>query len=312
MPAFYTKEDGAALSVTINKYVYVIVHEHGEMIHRFGLGEAESVSNVNDMQHVITRETLKYFGLSRGITTASVSDVMVRGSGLGSSSAFTVGLINAISRSERDELGMEYLASMACDIEMNNCGYPVGKQDQYAAAYGGINLFSFKYDGTVGRQSINIQKKQLDALEDNLLLIYSGQERHSSTILQEQQHGMVDPSKFNAVAESRDTAYQAVRWLARGDIDYIGQAFNDSWHNKKTLASTISNEYIDSVYNHAMRSGAVGGKLLGAGGGGFFIFYTPDKEKVSREITSKFPDCKPYDFRFTNKGSEILLIDSEC
>lgn len=309
MPSFYTKEEGAALSATIDKYIFVSVHKTPHMGLKVMYDQIEDVSNIDEMQHDITRETLKYYNIINGLTISSMSDILSKGSGLGSSSAFTAGLINSLNYYKTNKALDEYkLAELACEIEMNRCGYPVGKQDQYAAAFGGFNLFKFQNDGEVQVQQLNISEKTVQRLQEHVILVYSGKGRSANQILQKQQTAMNDKSKFDLVKKGRDKAYKARDYLLNGDIDSFGSLLHDAWMDKKNVVKEISQGYFDNVYNKAINAGAIGGKLLGAGGGGFFIFYVnPDKrESVTHSILNN-TECTVYDYMFTNLGTNIVL-----
>jgi D-glycero-alpha-D-manno-heptose-7-phosphate kinase len=307
MPSFYEKEDGAALSCTIDKFIYVCVHKTPHLGVRVMYDVIEETPDVEQMQHLITKEALKHFNVSKEITIASISDILSKGSGLGSSSAFTVGLINALASSKWDVASMHYLADIACHIEMDKCGYPVGKQDQYAAAFGGMNVFEFKKGGDVNVKEIRIGHENFNKLEENLLLVYSGRGRSANSILQKQQEAMSDKVKFDLVRRSRDKAYEGVKLLMRGDTDSFGALFHDAWMDKKSLVKEITQDYFDVIYDKAIAAGSIGGKLLGAGGGGFFLFYV-SKEKREQVIDAitKDSNCKIYDFRFHGYGSRII------
>ena len=307
MPSFYRKEDGAALSATIDKYIHVIAHKTPHLGVRIMYDTVEEFSDVEQMHHLITKETLKYYSVTKEITLASISDILSKGSGLGSSSAFTVGLINAIASNKWEIASKRYLADMACTIEMEKCGYPVGKQDQYAAAYGGFNLFEFHKNEDVTVHNLIIDKKVVTDLEKKLLLVYSGRGRSANAILQKQQSAMGDKDKFNLVKRSRDKAYVATRYLAQGKLDDFGNLLHEAWLDKKGVVSEITQDYFDIVYDKAINAGALGGKLLGAGGGGFFLFYVPEekREEVIEQITTG-TECKVYDFKFSPYGSRII------
>ena len=171
MPSFYEQEDGAALSVTINKFIYVFAHKVPHMGVRCMYDDVEEQHDIEQMQHAITREALKYYDIKKEMTVASISDIVTKGSGLGSSSAFTVGLVKALSTTKYDNSTRKYVADIACQIEMDKCGYPVGKQDQYAAAFGGFNLFKFKRNGEVTVEELRLTNPHIMALEKNLLLV---------------------------------------------------------------------------------------------------------------------------------------------
>jgi D-glycero-alpha-D-manno-heptose-7-phosphate kinase len=305
LPAFYAREPGASLSATIDKSVYVCAHETSNIGVKVMYDTIEVVPDIDEMEHLITKETLKQFGLTKELTVASISDILSRGSGLGSSSSFTVGLINALAKMQNITMSKQELAELACEIEMNRCGYPVGKQDQYAAAYGGFNMFTFNRDASVDVEPlININ---FSALASNLLLVYSGRGRSANAILQKQQESVSTPTKFNLIKSGRDKAFEGRKLLEAGNYNKFGQLLHLAWEDKKSLVNEISETYFDNIYTRAYKAGSTGGKLLGAGGGGFFLFYvTPDKrEQVSRAIT-KDSDCKIYDFNFSFEGSSIV------
>lgn len=308
MPSFYEKEDGAALSVTINKFIYVMAHKVPHMGVRCMYDEVEEQYDIEQMQHAITRETLKYYNISKEITVASMSDIVTKGSGLGSSSAFTVGLVKAISTINNNDRSRSYFAETACEIEMNRCGYPVGKQDQYAAVYGGFNLFQFRKNGQVDVEEVRLTNTNLLALEKNLLLVYSGRGRDANNILQKQQKAMIDIDKFNKVKRSKDKAFEALDLIHKGKIDDFGRLLHESWVDKKGVCEEITQDYFDQIYQTAMDSGALGGKLLGAGGGGFFIFYVPEihRTSVTWAISNLHKDCRIYDFEFYGLGSSVV------
>jgi D-glycero-alpha-D-manno-heptose-7-phosphate kinase len=310
MPSFYKNDLGAALSVTIDKYIYVMAHKTPHMGVKIMYDKIEHYPDVETMQSNISSETLKYFQINNEITLSSVSDILSKGSGLGSSSAFTVGLVNALSKYSGIKANAGQLAECACTIEMDKCNYPVGKQDQYAAAYGGINLFQFAKDQVILYDTTKIDPFTLKHLENNLLLVYSGVGRSANSILQKQSAAMSDKDKLNLVKRSRDKAYIALGHLIDRDIDSFGALLNDAWMDKKSIVKEITSDYFDDVYARATNAGALGGKLLGAGGGGFFVFYVPQdkRERVKKELEDN-TECTVYDFRFTDEGSTILASD---
>jgi D-glycero-alpha-D-manno-heptose-7-phosphate kinase len=308
IPAFYEKEKGAALSVTIDKYIYVMMHKTPHLGIKIMYDTIEEFPDLETMQHAITRESLKFFGVDKEITVASIADILAKGSGLGSSSAFTVGLTNVLANPDRHSsvTTREYLAQTAYHIERDLCKYPVGKQDQYAAAYGGMNLFEFHPNGGVDIRPLTHNRDVWGELESNLLLVYSGRGRNANSILQKQTAAMSDDVKFDLVRRSRDKAYVAARYIKENKLDDFGALLHDAWMDKKAVATEITSAYFDEIYSKALNAGALGGKLLGAGGGGFFIFYVTknNREKVIDAITND-TNCKIYDFNFTESGSRI-------
>lgn len=304
MPSFFLRERGAALSVTINKYIYVMAHKTPHLGIKTMYDTVEQTADIELMQHAITRESLKYFNIDNDITIASISDILSRGSGLGSSSAFTVGLINALSNGN---FTREKLAQTAYHIERDMCGYPVGKQDQYAAAYGGMNLFQFETDDVVTVRPVVHNDDNWDKLQDNLLLVYSGRGRSANSILQKQAAAMDEADKFKLVARNRDRAFVAANLFSAGLIDDFGALFHDAWMDKKGLAKDITDDYFDGIYDRALKAGAIGGKLLGAGGGGFFLFYVKvhNRDRVIHAVTNE-TSCKVYNFKFVESGTSTL------
>jgi D-glycero-alpha-D-manno-heptose-7-phosphate kinase len=308
MPSYYEKEKGAALSVTIDKYIYVMVHKTPHLGVKVMYDTIEEYPDVETMQHAITRESLKHFGIDKEVTVASIADILAKGSGLGSSSAFTLGLVNVLANPDKHVglMSREYLAQQAYHIERDLCKYPVGKQDQYASAYGGLNLFEFHKDGSVEIRPTTYNPELWRNLEDRLLLVYSGRGRNANSILQKQAAAMEDSVKFDLVRRSRDKAFVGARYLKEGKLDDFGALLHDAWLDKKAVETSITNEYFDDVYSRAISAGALGGKLLGAGGGGFFIFYVdPSKRQNVIDVVTDGTTCKVYDFAFTEWGSRI-------
>lgn len=304
MPSFFLKERGAALSVTIDKYIYVMCHKTPHLGIKTMYDTVEQTADIELMQHAITRESLKMFNMDNDITLASISDILSRGSGLGSSSAFTVGLLNGLSGGE---FTREKLAQKAYYVERTLCGYPVGKQDQYAAAYGGMNLFQFETDDVVTVRPVVHNDDNWDTLQNNLLLVYSGRGRSANSILQKQAAAMDEADKFKLVQRNRDRAFVAANLFSAGLIDDFGALFHDAWMDKKGLAKDITDDYFDTIYERALKAGAVGGKLLGAGGGGFFLFYVKpqNRDRVINAVTHE-TSCKVYNFKFVETGSTII------
>jgi D-glycero-alpha-D-manno-heptose-7-phosphate kinase len=308
MPSFYEKDRGAALSVTIDKYIYVMLHKTPHLGIKVMYDTIEEFPDVEQMQHAITRESFKYFGVEKEVTVASIADILAKGSGLGSSSAFTLGLVNVLAHQNKFEslVSREYLAQTAYYIERQLCGYPVGKQDQYASAYGGMNLFEFNKDDTVDIRPMTYNRNTWTDLEDRLLLVYSGRGRNANSILQKQSAAMSDETKFNLVKASRDKAYVGARYIKENRLNDFGVLLHEAWMDKKAVETSITNEYFDSVYNRAIEAGALGGKLLGAGGGGFFLFYVdPSKRQRVIDMITDGTECKIYDFKFTEYGSRL-------
>lgn len=308
MPSFYTKEAGAALSITINHYIYCLLHKTPRLGFKMMHEQVEECEDLSQMQNTICRETLKHFNINEGVTVASISDIKSKGSGLGSSSAFTVGLTLAAAHFQNTSIvEKSFIANTACEIEMNKCQFPVGRQDQYAAAYGGLNLFQFLPTHRVAVEQVRLAKETMHKLENNLLLVYSGRGRSANQILQKQQQAMSQQDKFDLVKRSRNKAFTGLRYLENNDCDSFGALLHEAWMDKKSVVKEITQDYFDNVYQKALSAGALGGKLLGAGGGGFFIFYcNPDNKDKVIESIQEGTECVVYPFKFTSSGSQVV------
>lgn len=321
LPAFIEKEDGAVLSATINKFVYVCINSTQRPIRFFHEDVQIGLAN---MRNLIVKETLKEFNITEGLDIVSMSDVHAVGAGLGGSSAFTVGLINGLMANQYwydAPITKETLAQKACEIEIERCDYPIGIQDQYAAAYGGFNLMEFyskpKRHAIIdcSFEKFRTSQKWLqihNTLENRLILIYSGTPRNTNagTMLQRQQTSIRD-DKFDLMIRIRNRAWEAEHLLINEKLDQFGELLHENWLDKKTLAIDLSNEYIDNIYNLATKNGAIGGKLLGAGGGGFMLFYVPNKglrQPLIEAILHEFPNSRHYPFQFYQQGSTITKV----
>ena len=314
MAAFYKKHTGVCLSGTIDKYVYVSVSPNTNGYFRTMHETIDNAINLNEIKNVIIRETLDYYGYDKSnpLTISSVSDIPTHGSGLGSSSAFTVGLVanlttDLMNHIHEKPFSKESLASEACRIEIERCKHPIGKQDQYAAAYGGFNMFKFHSDESVEVIQNTAWNYHLRSLQDRLLLVYTGVSRKANDILKEQEKNLNDKEKFAALQRNGWRADMATRFLSLGALDNIGEMLHDGWEDKKTLATEISNSYIDEIYEIARKNGAIGGKLIGAGGGGFMLLYVPGKDR--RNVIDTLPEkCKVFDFEFVDEGCKVFKI----
>lgn len=312
MRSFYSKEPGAVLSCTIDKYVYVIMNDHPTVDYniRTMYDVTEDVSDLNEVKNDIIRETLKYYGLTSGFTIASMTDIPANGTGLGSSSAFAVGLAAACARATKQHIGPFQLAEIACEIEINKCLHPIGKQDQYAASLGGLNYMNFYADEQVTVARSLKASNQLFRLEKNLLLVYSGRSRSADDILHEQDSQLRNnQASFDALKRNAKRAEKAFQELQGGHLGVFGEMLHDAWEDKKKVAPGISNSHIDTIYDEAVLAGAYGGKLIGAGGGGFFIFYVPEHERadVINAVTS-FSQVQVFPFQFVQEGCRVIEI----
>ncbi len=303
LPSYYTQHGGAVLSTTIDKYIYIAVHRYfyaNQSLLKYS--KTELVNSNDEIQHPLFRECMRLVNVS-GLDISSMADVPA-GTGLGSSSAFAVSLLNVLHAYKNETVSAEYLASTACDIEINRLGDPIGKQDQYAAAYGGLNFIRFNQDGSVQVEKIRMDEAVKAQLERNLILLYTGTKHSASAILQEQGKEMRRLEKQQVMHRMVEMAYELKEALTQNRIDDFGRILNEGWMLKRSLAGSISNPLVDTLYEQGLEAGALGGKLLGAGGAGFVLFYCPeDRQAAFRQQMSGYTEMP---FRFENEGSKII------
>jgi len=288
---FYTKYGGAVLSTAIKKYIYVIVIPRFDNNVRLTYTKAELKKNANSLKHDIVRECMKRVGINHGIEVVTISDVPA-GTGLGSSSAVTVGVLKALYAYKGVETNARQLAEEACQIEIDILGKPIGVQDQYIAAYGGFRMFEFSKDGVVNR------KLHIGNLQEHLLMFYTGLTHDSAEILSVQKDNM--PNTVEILKEMRELVYKA-NWNEDGNM---GDLLNTTWEYKKQLAS-ITNPAIDEWYKIGIKAGAIGGKLLGAGQGGFLLFYCSPEDKDN--IRHALSDLTEMPFEPEPDGAKVIF-----
>ena len=305
LPSFYRKSTGAVLSTSIDKYMYIAIHPYFEKNKiQLKYSKTEQVDSIDDIKHPIFREVLKMYGVT-GVDLNSIADIP-SGTGLGSSSSFTVGLLNAVRAYLGKASSGEKLGELACDVEINRVGSPIGKQDQYAAACGGLNFITFYGDETVNVEKIIMKPEKKQELEDNLLMVFVGGEHSANAILKSQSAAISDMKKFDTQRHMVKLAYNLKDSLENNNIDDFGRILHENWLLKKSLTSGISTGFVDEMYNKGIEAGALGGKLLGAGGAGFILFYCPkDRQQEFRE---RMGDITELNFKFDNYGSKIIYV----
>ena len=305
LPSFYKREMGAVLSTSIDKYMYIAIHPYFERNKiQLKYSKTEQVDSIDAIRHPIFKEVLKMYNLT-GVDLNSIADIP-SGTRLGSSSSFTVGLLNAVRAYLGKATSGERLGELACDVEINRVGSPIGKQDQYAAACGGLNFITFYGDETVNVEKIIMQPDKKKELEDNLLMVFVGGEHSANDILKNQQAAISDQKKFDAQKQMVKLAYDLRASLEQNNLDDFGRILHEGWLLKKSLTAGISNGIVDEMYNKGMAAGALGGKLLGAGGAGFILFYCPkDRQESFRE---QMGDINEMPFHFDNFGSKIIYV----
>ena len=301
-PSYFRKEGGYVLTSAIDKYIFVTVKARFDNLLRVGYTRTEMVEHVDEIQHELIREALRLTNVSESVEITTMGDIPAAGTGLGSSSTVTVGTLHALYTLRGEIVPAERLAREACEIEIDILGKPIGVQDQYIAAYGGLRFIEFHTDGLVSIEKIELDTPHKRRLNDNLLLFFTGRTRSSASILQEQ----VDNIKNRQMILKRmaEMAQTARKHLLEGDVDAIGELLHEAWSLKKQLATGISNGGIDSLYEAARKAGAIGGKITGAGGGGFLLLYCPhEKHDSVREALS----LQELPFRLEQDGSKVIF-----
>jgi D-glycero-alpha-D-manno-heptose-7-phosphate kinase len=285
LPGYYREHGGRVLNAAIDKYVYVIVKQRFDDDIYINYSQKEIVSRVEDIQHELVREAMYMTGVRSGVEITTLADIPSAGSGLGSSSAVTVGLLNALFTYQGRQVTALELAERACTIEIDRCRKPIGKQDQYAAAYGGICDLRFGPGDRVDVDRITLPHHMRRLMSNELLLFYTGITRSANLILAEQSSNTAD--RLPQLAQLRDLAGQAADGLRDGDVEAVGVALNKSWEVKRTLASGVSNSQIDHAVEQALTAGATGAKVTGAGGGGFLLVVCPlERQRAVRDALS--------------------------
>lgn len=306
MPAYYEKFGGAVISTAIDKYVFITVNKKFDDDIRISYSKTEEVKQVGEIEHSIVRAALTKAGITGGVEITTIADIPSSGTGLGSSSAFTVGLLHALYAYKGVYAGAAQLGEESCAIEIDVCGAPIGKQDQYAAAFGGFNRIMFHKDGTVDVEPLICPVSAVRALEENIVMLYTGRTRNANSILSEQSRKSassktVQETLHAMTAQTVDFA----RAMQAEDCDAVGEILHEAWRLKRSLTGGISDSHIDAWYDKGRCAGAIGGKILGAGAGGFLMFYAPrDRHQA---IIHALPELRPVPVRFERAGSNVIF-----
>jgi D-glycero-alpha-D-manno-heptose-7-phosphate kinase len=305
IPSFYLKHGGAVISTAIDKYIYINVNKKFDDGIRIAYSKTEEVDTIENVEHRLVKATMEMLDIKGGIEITSIADIPSKGTGLGSSSSFTVGLLNALNAYNGKFSSSEYLGKESCRIELDICKEPIGKQDQYAAAYGGFNLIEFNRNGDVKVSPIITKKDTILEIEENLLVFYTGLTRSASSILKDQTEKLKNDSlKINNMIKMVDLTYLLLRSIQNNDTKAFGEILHENWVLKKGLTEGITNPFIDECYQIALNSGAIGGKILGAGAGGFLLFYA--EKKNHKSIINSLSKLKLINFSFEKDGSQII------
>jgi D-glycero-alpha-D-manno-heptose-7-phosphate kinase len=300
---YYSNNEGFVVSTTIDKYIFVIIKERFDDLIYVNYTKKEIVKSVTDIKHELVREVLIKTNVTSGIEITMLADIPSEGSGLGSSSSLTVGLLNAAYNYQGIQVTQEQLALEACEIEIDILKKPIGKQDQYIAAYGGLRSIKFNNNGSVDTKLLVMPTNLKRKLGANLLLFYTNITRNSSTVLTEQEKSIQNKIQF--LHEIKELAFQLVDNLDKGNIDNTGIILEKNWELKKNLSSNISNEEIDIMQKKAKNGGAIGGKISGAGGGGFLLVYC--KREKQDQLLEALKDYRDMPFMLEPHGSKIIF-----
>jgi D-glycero-alpha-D-manno-heptose-7-phosphate kinase len=307
LPSYSKTHGGFLVAAAIDSYVFVCAARRFYNNIRLAYSKTELVESIDQIEHRLFREALRFTNLQTNLELHSLADVPAN-SGLGSSSSFTVALLNALHAFKREYVPTKQLAEEACHIEIDVLKEPIGKQDQYIAAYGGITAFTFHPDGSVEAERVAMKDEAVMELENNLLIFYSGVERSASQVLAEQKKTITDnkDDAVNRMHRIKQLGYDTKQLLESGNIDAYGELLHEHWTNKRKLASNMTSSVIDEHYDAARAAGAIGGKLMGAGGGGFFMFYVrpADRRRVFETLSGR--GLRHTRFHFDFDGARIL------
>jgi D-glycero-alpha-D-manno-heptose-7-phosphate kinase len=307
LPTYAREHGGFLVAAAVDKYIFVCAARHFYDSIRLAYSKMELVKSVDQIEHRIYREALKLAKIDKGIELQSFADVPAN-SGLGSSSTFTVALMNALHTYNRESVPTAQLAEEACHIEIDLLKEPIGKQDQYISAFGGISAITFDRDGSVHVERVPVREEVIEELESNLVIFYSGIERAASTVLSQQATSITSnhDSAVERMHRIKALGYETKRILLAGTLDEYGELLHEHWTNKRKLAAKMTDSVIDEHYEAARKTGALGGKLMGAGGGGFFMFYTRPSERRRVYETMVARGLRPLRFRFDFDGARVV------
>lgn len=299
---FYIHHGGAVISTAIDKYVFVIVKERFDDMICVNYSRRERVKRVSQLRHELVREAMNLAGIDKGIEVTTLADIPAEGTGLGSSSSITVGLLQALYTYRGEIVPAKTLAEEACRIEVEILGKPIGRQDQYIASFGNMRFITFNNNG-VKVERVELPPEDKKRLNDNLLLFFTGVTRQSSEILSEQKANI--NSRVDELCEMRKLASEARDAILKGEFNAFGEILHKGWELKKQMASNVSNSTIDDIYETARKAGAIGGKVTGAGGGGFIVFYCPKGKQD--DVVRALGGLRELPFHFQQDGSKVIF-----
>jgi D-glycero-alpha-D-manno-heptose-7-phosphate kinase len=306
LPSFYRRFGGAVVSTSIDKYMYITVNRKFDSGVRASYSKTEEVEHAHQIQHPLIRSVLALLGIDGGVELASMADIPARGTGLGSSSSFTVGMLHALHAFQSRYVSAEDLARQSCHIEIDVCGEPIGKQDQYAAAYGGLSYIRFHPDDTVSVDPVVCSRDTIRRLEESILVFFTGRSRSASALLAQQSQRAANDARIQETLKQMVGLAASLKVeLEKNNLDAFGSILHENWMLKKTLVEEISDSEIESWYEAGRNAGAVGGKLLGAGRGGFLMFFADPERHAA--IRHALPGLRPMKFGLDSSGSQIIF-----
>jgi D-glycero-alpha-D-manno-heptose-7-phosphate kinase len=307
LPSYYSKYGGFIFAATINKYMFINVNRPiVDDLVRVKYSKSETVNHRDELQHEIAREAMRMMGIDNALEIVSMADIPA-GTGLGSSSCYAVGLLNALHTMKREYITVKEIAEEACRLEIDILKKPIGKQDQYMAAFGGLTVLDIDKDGTVNVRKASVSDATVDDLNRNLLMFYTNTSRSADEILSEQSKGAKEEKKdiIESMHYIKELGYKILDAAESGNITDIGLMFDQHWEYKKRISTKMSNPRFDEIYEIARKSGALGGKISGAGGGGFFLFYVEEKHEKFREQMKEL-GLREMRYRFDFEGTKVL------
>ena len=308
LPSYYSKYGGFIFAAGINKYMFINLNRPiVDDLVRVKYSKSETVLHRNELQHDLAKEAMLMMDIDKALEIVSMADVPA-GTGLGSSSCYAVGLLNGLHTMKREYVTLQTLAEEACNLEINRLGKPIGKQDQYMAAFGGLTVLEIEKDGNVKVRKAEVPEEIIGDLNRNLLMFYTNTQRDANEILSEQSKGAREEKKtvVDNMHFIKDLGYRILEAVESGNIADIGLLFDEHWKYKKKISTKMSNPHFDKIYEIAKENGALGGKISGAGGGGFFLFYVEEKHTKFREVMKSL-GLREMKYRFDFEGSKVLV-----
>jgi D-glycero-alpha-D-manno-heptose-7-phosphate kinase len=308
LPSYYSKHGGFIFATAIDKYMFININRPiVDDLVRVKYAKSETVDHIDELHHDIAREAMRMMGINNALEITSMADVPA-GTGLGSSSCYAVGLLNALHTMKRDFISLQNLAEKACDLEITILDKPIGKQDQYMASFGGLTVLDISRDGTVEVRRANVSESTADALNRNLQMFYTNTSRSADAILSEQSKGAREDKKdvVDNMHFIKELGHKILDAVESGNLTDVGLMFDQHWQHKKKLSSKMSNPHLDEIYETAKQKGALGGKISGAGGGGFFLFYVEKNRDKFKEEMKKL-GLREMRYRFDHEGTKVIV-----